>query len=115
MTITPTPLSTTYAPEHFLDIPEPYIFSKVQKILMESQNFAKIIMCALFPELYTEEKRRQVYSYYGGGRLNKIELCPVKKGYLERYVLFFHPELRNKGDWSKLVVDRINVSLRAKH
>jgi hypothetical protein len=61
-TITPTPLSTTCAPELFADIPEPNRFTKekFQKILMELANpgnFAKNIMCALYPELYTEEQQ----------------------------------------------------------
>ncbi|OWF52973.1 BEN domain-containing protein 3 [Mizuhopecten yessoensis] len=101
----------------FLDIPAQYRFpvSEIRKIHAHSTgsgNFAKNIVVKIFPELFTSCNVRLGYSYFGGGVLAKKELDPVRKTYLERYVLFFHPELRDQNIWKYSIVPKVNEFLR---
>jgi hypothetical protein len=47
----------------------------------------------LFPELFAPDHLRTTYSYHGQGKINKSKLDPIRKGYVQRYVLYFHPKI----------------------
>lgn len=101
----------------FKDIPLEYRIPlsellEIHKSSIGSGNFARKVTEKLFPELYGPDAQRLNYSYFGGGRLNKIELDQIRKAYLKRYVTFFHPELNNYDLWKLNAITKINESLR---
>jgi len=84
----------------FCDIPEPYHISldeltKLDKAAFNAGNFACKLVNWLFPELFGPDHLRTTYSYHGQGKINKSELDPIRKGYVQQYVLYFHPDVKD--------------------
>lgn len=101
----------------FKDIPQESYISlpdlvEIHKQSIGSGNFAKKITERLFPELYGPDGQRIHYSYFGGGPKHKHALDPARKGYIKRYVTYFHPELKNIELWKLNAITKINESLR---
>jgi hypothetical protein len=65
---------------------------------------------ALYPELFTEENLRTQYSYFGGGRLEKIALSPTRLDLVKQYVCIFYPEMQMKASFKDSVIGQINVN-----
>ena len=101
----------------FSDIPIAYYLSlsqliEIHKVSLGPGNFAKNISEKLYPELFGPDHLRTGFSYFGGGRLDKKELDPIRKFYLKQYVLFFHPELNSDHLWKETAISKINENLR---
>lgn len=103
----------------FADIPnQSYLplkqLKEIHRKSLGPGNFAKRVCVKLFPELFTPEKLHLNYSYFGGGNLKKKELDQIRKIYLKRYVVYFHPELEDDVLWKAKAVTKINETLRRK-
>ena len=101
----------------FCDIPEPYHISleeliKVDKAAFNVDNFSCKLVNRLFPELFGPDHLRTRYSYHGQGKINKSELDPIRKGYIQRYVLYFHPDVKDPKFYQNIVVAKINEMQR---
>ena len=101
----------------FCDIPEPDHISleeliKVDKAAFNAGNFSCKLVNRLFPELFGPDHLRTRYSYHGQGKVNKSELDPIRKGYIQRYVLYFHPDVKDPKFYQNIVVVKINEMLR---
>jgi hypothetical protein len=101
----------------FCDIPEPYHISleeliKVDKAAFNAGNFSCKLVNRLFPELFGPDHLRTKYSYHGQGKTNKFELDPIRKGYIQRYVLYLHPDVKHPKFYQNIVVVKINEMLR---
>jgi hypothetical protein len=101
----------------FCDIPEPYHISleeliKVDKAAFNAGNFSCKLVNRLFPELFGPDHLRTKYSYHGQGKTNKFELDPIRKGYIQRYVLYLHPDVKDPKFYQNIVVVKINEMLR---
>ncbi|XP_033758185.1 BEN domain-containing protein 3-like [Pecten maximus] len=108
---------TSVSDDEFLDIPVQWRFSLIElkQINLHSTgpgNFAKNICIKLYPELFGPDNLRYQYSFFGGGPLQKKELDHVRKSYLARYVLYFHPDVKDADMWKSKVVPKINEYLR---
>ena len=77
-------------------------------------NFAAKLVEVLFPELFGPDNLSRNYSYNGGKRYNKIELDPVRKMAIKRYITFFYPDLKRPDSYQKAIIDHINERLRRK-
>jgi hypothetical protein len=62
----------------------------------------------LFPEFFAPDHLRTTYSYHGQGKINKSELDPMRNGYVQRYVLYFHPDVKDPKFYQDMVVSKIN-------
>ncbi|XP_033724496.1 flocculation protein FLO11-like, partial [Pecten maximus] len=101
----------------FVDIPLPYRLdvATLRRIHAHSSNpgnYARNLVEKIYPELFQEDSQRLNYSYFGGGVLSKKELDPSRKVFLERYVLYLHPELKDNLLWKDRIVPKINECLR---
>ena len=101
----------------FCDIPELYHISleelnKVDKAAFNAGNFSCKLVNRLFPELFGPDHLRTRYSYHGQRKINKSELDPIRKGYIQRYVLYFHPDVKDPKFYQNIVVVKINEMLR---
>ena len=101
----------------FCDIPEPYHILleeliKVDKAAFNAGNFSCKLVNRLFPELFGPDHLRTKYSYHGQGKTNKFELDPIRKGYIQRYVLYLHPDVKDPKFYQNIVVVKINEMLR---
>lgn len=101
----------------FCDTPEPYHISleeliKVDKAAFNAGNFGCKLVNRLFPELFGPDHLRTRYSYHGQGKVDKSELDPIHKGYIQRYVLYFHPDVKDPKCYQNIVVGKINEMLR---
>jgi hypothetical protein len=77
-------------------------------------NFAAKLTKKLFPELFCSENLRMLYSWVGGGVLNKKELCATRKEVIKHYVVKFFPEFSDEGAFRERIVPKINELLRRK-
>ena len=103
----------------FNDIPHPSRMSieQLQKIKRESNsigNLAALLTVRLFPELFTSENLRFRYNY-NGVRYQKEPLDAQRKRYLQRYMLYFFPQLSDPKSYHSNVVDPVNEILRRKN
>jgi hypothetical protein len=98
----------------FCDIPEPYHISleELIKVAFNVDNFSCKLVNRLFPELFAPDHLRTRYSYHGQGKINKSELDPIRKGYIQRYVLYFHPDVKDPKFYQNIVVAKINEMQR---
>ncbi|CAC5401420.1 unnamed protein product [Mytilus coruscus] len=76
MSTPPMRQSLTVPYSLFSDIPEQFLISEndLSRAIHSSKgpgNFACHIMPILFPELFTSDNLRTMYTFYGGGKLNK--------------------------------------------
>ena len=85
---------------------------KVDKAAFNAGNFSCKLVNRLFPELFGPDHLRTRYSYHGQGKVNKSELDPIRKGYIQRYVLYFHPDVKDPKFYQNIVVVKINEMLR---
>jgi hypothetical protein len=46
---------------------------------------------------------------YMQGKVNQSELDPIRKGYIQRYVLYFHPDVKDPKFYQNIVVVKINL------
>jgi hypothetical protein len=102
--------------DNFSDIPQVYQISQttMKELKASCRNagvFAGNIIKMLFPELFGPSNLRFRYSFFGGGKLKKIELDRQRKSYMRRYVTAAYPEVSSESDW-KIIVDRVNELLR---
>ena len=77
-------------------------------------NFAVKLVEVLFPELFGPDNMYKCYSYNGGKRYNKLELDPIRKMAIRKYVMFFYPELNKPELYQKAIIDPVNERLRRK-
>ena len=112
---TQTPLSA-YECDNFSDIPLPYRLTvdELTKIKANSQqrisNFAQNLTRRLFPELFGPDCLRRKFNYRGDA--GKSELDQQRKTYMQRYILYFHPEINDVKSWQKRVITPVNELLR---
>ena len=102
--------------DDFSDIPVPHRLTvdDLQKMKAHSTSvntFATRVLVRLYPELFLEDKLRRKYNYYGF-RNQKQELDRQRKTYLQRYILYMHPEVREEKAYQEKVVNAINEFLR---
>ena len=55
---------------------------------------------------------RTTYSYHDQGKINKSKLDAIRKGYVQRYVLYFQPDVKDPKFYQNMVVSKINKMLR---
>lgn len=103
----------------FSDIPEQYQVSQKDLDIAfystsDPGNFAVKLLRLIFPELFTSDNLRALYSYKGGtrGKEKKNALNPTKKHYLRRYVIAFYPDMKCDRAYQDRVVTKINGALR---
>ena len=99
---------------NFSDIPVPHRLSvdELTKLKENSQsvgNFACNLTRRLYPELFGPDNLRKKFNYRGE---KKTELDPQRKTYLQRYILYFFPEVRDNKAWQRKVINPINEVLR---
>ena len=85
-----------------------YELTRLDKAAFNASNFACKLVNRLFPELFGPDHLRTTYSYHGQGKINKSELDPIRKGYVQRYVLYFHPDVKDPKFYQNMVVSKIN-------
>jgi len=89
--------------------------SSLQQMCQESNcagNFAAKLTKKFFPELFGPLNLRLMYNWYGGGKLCKQEMDPMRKDIIKRYVQHFYPDVRNTNAWKDRVVPKVNELLR---
>ncbi|XP_045215634.1 uncharacterized protein LOC123565947 isoform X2 [Mercenaria mercenaria] len=75
-------------------------------------NMAAHLVQRLYPELFGVTNLRYMYSWNGGGNLNKKELCEERKVVVQQYVCTFYPEVKDQRLWKDVVVPKVNELLR---
>ena len=85
-----------------------YELTRLDKAAFNASNFACKLVNRLFPELFGPDHLRTTYSYHGQGKIIKSELDPIRKGYVQRYVLYFHPDVKDPKFYQNMVVSKIN-------
>ena len=65
---------------------------KMKRHLKSIGNFAALMTMGLFPELFTPEHQQLKLNYYGN-RNQKEPLESQRRPYLQRYMLYFFPQL----------------------
>ncbi|CAC5388067.1 unnamed protein product [Mytilus coruscus] len=101
----------------FSDIPEQFVISEndLSRAIHSSKgpgNFACHNMPILFPELLTSDNLRTMYTFYGGGKLNKNPLNRQKREFLRRYVVTVYPEVMCDKAFNERVISKVNQLLR---
>ena len=113
--IAPAVESST-ADDAFCDIPSQFRipFEELNQLKVHSYStghFAGKLVKRLFPELFGPDHQRLRFSY-NGIKYGKQELDRTRKGYLQRYILFFFPNLNEYKPYKMNVIDPINEVLR---
>ena len=108
----------TSADETFHDIPAHCRISSEKLLQMKTSansigNFATFLCARLYPELFTADNLRLKYNYYGQ-RAQKEPLEQQRRTILERYLLYFYPQLNDPRVFHLNVVNPINEFLRRK-
>ncbi|CAC5421217.1 unnamed protein product [Mytilus coruscus] len=117
MSTPPMRQSLTVPYSLFSDIPEQFLISEndLSRAIHSSKgpgNFACHIMPILFPELFTSDNLRTMYTFYGGGKLNKNPLNRQKREFLRRYVVTVFPEVMCDKAFNERVLSKVNQLLR---
>ena len=104
--------------EQFSDLPTHCKFAAEELMTMKKSsksigNFATFLTKRLFPELFTADNLRFGYNY-NGFRHQKKPLENLRRSYLQRYLLFFYPHLKDPKVYHSSVVDFVNEVLRRK-
>lgn len=99
------------------DVPPQYVIEDcvLRQLHKESSgagNFASKLVLQLFPELFGVGNIRFQYNWYGGGKLQKTELCPVRKRVVKKYVVYYYPDVAAETVWRDRVVPKVNELLR---
>ena len=102
--------------DDFQDIPVPHRLSveelyKIKSHANSFKIFASQLTRRLLPEPFGPDNLRFKYSY-NGFRNEKAELDRERKCYLQRYIIYFHPEMRNTNVYQKTVINAVNECLR---
>ncbi|XP_045164099.2 uncharacterized protein LOC123528448 [Mercenaria mercenaria] len=98
-------------------IPDHYTIDEgvLQQMVADSHcpgNFAGKLVLRFFPELFGIGNLRFQYNWYDGGKLQKSELCPVRKCAIRKYVTYYYPDVSSEIVWKERVVPKINELLR---
>ncbi|CAC5374065.1 unnamed protein product [Mytilus coruscus] len=117
MSTPPMRQSLTVPYSLFSDIPEQFLISEndLSRAIHSSKgpgNFACHIMPFLFPELFTSDNLRTMYTFYGGGKLDKNPLNRQKREFLRRYVVTVFPEVMCDKAFNERVLSKVNQLLR---
>ena len=110
--------TTTAIDEQFSDVPLHCRIPADEVLKMKKHsksigNFAALMTMRLFPELFTPEHQRFRFNYYCNGN-QKEALQSQRRSYLQRYMLYFFPQLSDPKAFHEKVVDPVNEILRRK-